>query len=91
MICSNDLTAIGVLRGLSLAGVMVPRDMSLVGADDLFFSELTDPPLSTIHLPRTDLGERALHILEASIRRLLSVEEYLPTSFIARGSTGPRA
>jgi len=63
VLASNDLTAIGVMRGLQAAGLKVPGDMSVVGFDDIWLAQFTDPPLTTVRLSRTELGERAFHAL----------------------------
>lgn len=62
-LASNDLTAIGMIRGIHRAGLHVPGDVSVVGFDDIWLAQFTDPPLTTIRLSRTELGQRAFHAL----------------------------
>ena len=55
--CFNDEMAIGVLDIARQRGVRVPRDLSVVGFDDIRFSRFVDPPLTTIAQPMRDIGE----------------------------------
>jgi LacI family transcriptional regulator len=58
--CGNDLVAIGVMKALREANIRVPQDVSVVGFDDIAFTEFTDPPLTTVHVAREAIGARAL-------------------------------
>jgi DNA-binding LacI/PurR family transcriptional regulator len=60
--CHNDLTAIGALAALKRRGVRVPNDISLVGFDNIQMSQYTDPPLTTIAQPTSEMGQRAMRI-----------------------------
>jgi LacI family transcriptional regulator len=59
VICHNDVMAIGVLQACSERGVHVPRDLSVVGWDDVPYASLVTPPLTTVRVPRYDLGQTA--------------------------------
>ena len=89
VIASNDLTAIGALGTIHDAGLEVPRDISLVGFDDISFAHLTQPPLTTILLSRSQLAVTALAALEKLIRRQTgnSSDYSIPTHLVLRGST----
>ena len=63
IICSNDMTAIGVLRAAYMAGLRVPHDLSVIGLDDIDFAEFTLPPLTTIRLSRAELARAAFDAL----------------------------
>jgi DNA-binding LacI/PurR family transcriptional regulator len=63
VVTSNDLTAIGALRAIHRKGLNVPRDISVVGFDDIHFAEFTEPPLTTVRLSRRDLAETAIRAL----------------------------
>ncbi len=63
IICYNDMVATGVLKGLILADVGVPRDISITGFDNILFSEYTQPPLTTIDQPKRSLGAEAAHMM----------------------------
>jgi len=69
VIASNDLTAIGALGTIHDAGLEVPRDISLIGFDDISFARLTQPPLTTILLSRSQLAITAMAALDRLIRK----------------------
>ena len=89
VITSNDLTAIGALGAIHNAGLKVPEDISLIGFDDIAFAHLTQPPLTTIILSRTQLAVTAFAALEALIRKEdgSHAEYTIPTHLVMRGST----
>ena len=92
VLCSNDMTAIGVLRAAYMKGLRVPQDLSVVGLDDIDFAEFTLPPLTTIRLSRTDLARAAFDALreqaeEAGIAKMQR-EFLVSTSLVVRGSKG---
>lgn len=93
VICSNDMTAIGVLRAAYMQGLRVPQDLSVIGLDDIDFAEFTLPPLTTIRLSRTDLARAAFEALrqhaEDPGRPGLQREFLVSTSLVVRGSTAP--
>jgi len=59
IICSNDMMAVGVLRGLVERGIGVPGDMSVIGFDDIHLAEFANPPLTTVRMSRRDLAHAA--------------------------------
>ena len=60
----------GLIRGLSAAGVVVPRDVSVAGFDDIEFAEAYNPPLTTVRQARREIGEQAARpAVEADRRR----------------------
>jgi len=88
--CFNDLTAIGVIRGLRQVGAEVPRDCSVVGFDDLEMAAHYCPPLTTVHQPTYQLGQRAITMLFQLIQGETNLSsERLPVELIVRESTGP--
>ena len=91
ILTANDMMAFGVMKELHLAGLSIPNDISLVGFDDIAFSELTEPPLTTICLSRVELGRRTVESLIRSIRlpHERAREVHIPTHLIERGSTAP--
>jgi len=70
LVCYNDMMAIGALKGLQMAGVKVPQDVSITGFDNIVFSSFTNPPLTTFDQPKRFIGEEAarlvLELLDAS-------------------------
>ena len=91
LLCSNDMTAIGVLRAAYLQGLRVPQDLSVIGLDDIDFAEFTLPPLTTIRLSRTDLARAAFEALrqqaEEPNKPGQKHEFLVSTSLVVRGST----
>jgi LacI family transcriptional regulator len=63
VLTSNDLTAIGAMRSVRRMGRNVPKDVSVVGFDDIRFASFTEPPLTTVALPRSELAEKAIDAL----------------------------
>ncbi len=60
VVCYNDLTAMGVLAEAWRNGIRVPEDLAVIGFDNLPFSELTAPPLTTVTQPTEDMGHTAV-------------------------------
>ncbi|HRH44738.1 MAG TPA: LacI family DNA-binding transcriptional regulator [Pyrinomonadaceae bacterium] len=90
----NDMSAIGAIRALQIAGFRVPEDISVVGFDNIHFAEFNSPPLTTIRQPLFRMGEIAAQTLlkrldksnnNEEIPHTLSVEPEL----IVRNSTAP--
>ncbi len=84
----NDRQAAGVYSALHELGKSVPGDISVIGFDDLPYTKIMNPPLTTVHAPRLELGRTAAMML----LRLIDGEELamprvlLPTRLIKRQS-----
>jgi DNA-binding LacI/PurR family transcriptional regulator len=63
ILTAGDSLANGAVRGLQAMGYAVPRDISVMGIDDLPQSAFLNPPLSTVHIPMRELGATALDLL----------------------------
>lgn len=89
--CGNDLIAMGAMSALEEAGVRVPEDVSVLGIDDIFFAFLARPPLTTISVPREQLGVRAFEALERmlNLKRHKGSNDTLGTDLVVRSSTAP--
>lgn len=59
----NDAMAVGAYQALYQAGLHIPRDMAIVGYDDIELARYMTPPLTTIHQPKDELGELAIDVL----------------------------
>lgn len=59
----NDMTAFGVINELDAHGMRVPDDMSVVGFDNIEFSQMVTPPLTTVRQPDYDMGRLACTML----------------------------
>jgi DNA-binding LacI/PurR family transcriptional regulator len=67
VMCSNDMTAIGVLHKLYRAGLRVPDDFSVIGFDNIHIAEVTIPPLTTVEMSRLDLARAAVTALREQV------------------------
>lgn len=56
----NDMIALGAMKALQEMGYRIPEDLSIVGFDDLPFSEISNPPLTTIRVPKQEMGRMAV-------------------------------
>lgn len=88
LFCYNDRSAIGVLKALREAGLQVPRDISVVGFDDIFLASWID--LTTVRQPKSEMGGLAMEMM----LKLIAGEELVanvtvPGELILRGSAGP--
>ncbi len=63
IMAGNDLSAIGVLHCAYDAGLRVPEELSVVGFDDIVFAEYTQPALTTVAVPRIEIGQAAFRAL----------------------------
>jgi LacI family transcriptional regulator len=67
IVAANDLTAIGVLHRAYDGGLRVPEELSVVGFDDILIAEFTQPALTTLAVPRTEIGKVAFEALWAML------------------------
>jgi len=68
IICYNDMLAVGVVKGLRLAGLQVPTDISVTGFDNILYSDYTQPPLTTIDQPKRFIGAEAARMMLEQLR-----------------------
>jgi DNA-binding LacI/PurR family transcriptional regulator len=89
ILTANDLTAFGAIRGLHTLGLSVPRDLSVVGLDDVLLADVLQPPLTTIRIPRRRMAEACLKALaytkEDVDRRGMRIS--VPAELVVREST----
>lgn len=89
----NDLMAIGLMREAQGAGLRIPDDLSIIGFDDIFGSDFTTPPLSTVRAPLAEMAACAvgslLRGLVAAPDETAQATSLLRTELLLRGSTGP--
>ena len=69
VLCSNDMTAIGVMRRSYEAGITIPREVSVVGFDDIRLAQFVLPPLTTVQMSQAELARLAFHALLAEVER----------------------
>jgi LacI family transcriptional regulator len=91
VVCSNDMTAIGVLREAYDCGLGVPGDISVIGFDDIRIAQFTTPPLTTVQMSQTELAKLAFKALISEVERKTGSsarsEYLLTTSLVLRRST----
>lgn len=90
VMCSNDMTAIGVLHQLYRAKMNVPDEFSVIGFDNIHIAEVTIPPLTTVRMSRFDLARAAVAALRAAVEDAepSAPREYpITTELVVREST----
>jgi len=87
--CGNDILAIGAIVCAKEKGLQIPRDLSVVGFDDMEISAYYDPPLTTMAVPAYEMGQMAAKILIENIQgeSKLPQQYILETKLMIRGST----
>lgn len=90
LFCLSDLMALGALKACAEAGVAVPRQLSIVGCDDIETARLVTPALTTVAVPARELGARAARMLIRLLRgETVPPAKPLPVRLVVRGSTAP--
>jgi DNA-binding LacI/PurR family transcriptional regulator len=91
VLCSNDMTAIGVMREAYDHNIRIPEDLSVVGFDDIRMAEFTIPPLTTVQMSQHELGKIAFRALMNEVESDPSAPQHnkyeLVTSLVLRRST----
>src|ERR1700694_4377867 len=92
VLCSNDMTAIGVMRRSHDAGLSIPRDISVIGFDDTRLAQCVIPPLTSVQMSQPELARLAFHALLAEVERETpapnGTDYLLKTNLVLRESTG---
>ena len=92
VLVSNDLMAVGALQAAHQARIKVPKEMSIIGFDDLPIAEMVHPALSTIRHPRRELAARAFDCLWKAVQGEEPLTgEVLHPHLVVRASTAPPA
>jgi LacI family transcriptional regulator, galactose operon repressor len=89
IIAANDTVALGIMREAKKVGMKIPEDLSITGFDNIVASSLFDPPLSTVHVFKEDLGARAIKTIVDMIDgiRITNPVVRMDVEFIERDST----
>jgi LacI family transcriptional regulator, galactose operon repressor len=91
VMCSNDMTAIGVMREAYERGISVPQELSVIGFDDVRLSRFFIPPLTTIQMSQVEIARLAFKALLAEVERETpapkGTEYVLKTDLVLRKST----
>ncbi len=91
IVCVNDFMAVGALRELREHSLRVPTDVSVTGFDNIKLSEFSSPPLTTVHIPRQEIGRIAFDCLVPAPTSVRSAGRniVIDPEFVVRESTGP--
>jgi LacI family transcriptional regulator len=90
IVCGNDVLAFGALFEAQRLGLAVPRDLSIVGFDDLDLASHLQPALTTVHVPAAAMWRRAADLVLALLRgEPPPPAAEVQVSLVVRGSTGP--
>jgi LacI family transcriptional regulator len=91
ILCSNDMTAIGVMREAYDRHIKIPANLSIIGFDDIRLAQFTTPPLTTVQMSQSELAKLAfralMHEVEPDASDSKSNEYRLNTSLVLRRST----
>jgi LacI family transcriptional regulator, galactose operon repressor len=90
ILCSNDMTAIGVIREAYDLDLSIPSELSVIGFDDIRLAQFTTPPLTTVQMSQRELAKLAFQALISEVETDAPghrVEYKLVTSLILRDST----
>lgn len=96
VLCSTDILALGAMSGAVKRRLSIPRDLSIIGIDNLAFSAFTSPPLASVGIPRTAIAMAAVDALhhlvadpvEPTSARSAQLVHTVHTRFIPRASLG---
>lgn len=89
---ASDIMALGAIRAVRDAGLRVPGDIAFVGFDDLPLASLSNPPLTTVHQPIAEFGEKAVEILIDLIENGIKPSRriIMDTELVIRDSCGAK-
>ncbi len=94
VICYNDLMALGALHAIRLHHLHCPEDISVIGIDNIAMTAHTNPPLTTLAVPKAQMGQTAMHILQRMIAGYPPPDDsytLVECTLMLRASTGPYA
>lgn len=90
VLCANDVLAAGALRAARTSGLCVPRDVSIIGFDDIELSRVVHPTLTTVHVPHQNMGRQAAQVLVGMVDGVAPDQSLeLPVEIVLRESLGP--
>ncbi len=89
VLASDDNSAIGVMKALQEAGLRIPQDVAVMGFDDQPDAIAQLPPLSSVHMPLAEIGQKALELMADQIEGLGTLSsQRIPTKLALRQSCG---
>ena len=91
VLCSNDMTAMGVMRKAYEEGIRIPMDLSVIGFDDIRLAQFVLPALTTVQMSQADLARLAFNALLTELQQETpsptGTEYILKTHLVLREST----
>jgi len=90
VLCGNDVLGIGAVQAAKQMGLRVPEDVSITGFDDIELATLSDPALTTVHVPHREMGRSAAAMLVRMVADKTNPDSVeLSTDLRIRRSLGP--
>lgn len=91
VVAANDLVALGCYDVAAERGIRIPEDVSIVGYNDIVFTDRFAPPLTSVRIPHYEIGVRAAELILEAIEDpgAVRMSLRLPPELRVRGSTGP--
>jgi len=89
IVCVNDLMAVGAMREIRERGLRIPEDISVTGFDNIKLAQFCYPALTTVHIPRDQIGQYICEVLIPNETTKLEHEILIDPEFMLRDSTGP--
>ena len=94
VLCINDIMAMAIMTRMGENKIRIPNDISLVGFDNIMFSDLVSPPLTTVQHPLQEICKKTMEILERKISAGKEQEQVekgeiyrIPCKLVVRGTT----
>ncbi len=88
LFCHNDLVAVGAIQACAELGLRVPDDIAIIGYDDIRLAELVSPALTTLRIPRAEIGTKSMQMLleQIEVEAAAPKEVNLKPELIVRAS-----
>ncbi len=91
MIVYNDYLAISAMHAIRVHGLRIPEDISIIGFDNIPMATHTNPPLTTVDMPKYQMGQMVVKLLQQLKKNGTNTggQIYMDNTLIVRESTGP--
>jgi LacI family transcriptional regulator len=89
IVCVNDLMAVGAMREIRDRGLRIPEDISVTGFDNIKLAQFCYPALTTVHIPRDQIGQNICDALITNEKTKHAQEIIIDPELVLRDSTGP--
>jgi DNA-binding LacI/PurR family transcriptional regulator len=88
LFCHNDLVAVGAMQACAELGLRIPDDIAIIGYDDIRLAALVSPSLTTLHVPRAEIGTKTMQMLleQIEVESAAPKEVHLKPKLIVRAS-----